>query len=102
MTFVERALPKVIFVDDTAILGPFCAWCGNQLTMHREGDLACPKRRLSPLLPTGLRERGCNCRHSMFGGPVCPVRQFHPDLAADRKYAETAQRRLDSRKRVRP
>ena len=59
--FIARKTPEVIILGDGQILtGPFCVNCGNQQSIHRQTDLACPVRRLHPLLPMGQRET-CNC-----------------------------------------
>lgn len=61
MTYVHRELPQVIVLGDgEPLVGPFCQWCGNQHQFHRASDLACPVRRLHPLLPQGDREV-CEC-----------------------------------------
>jgi hypothetical protein len=73
--FVPRPLPQVIVLGDgEAIMGPFCVNCGNQQTIHRGSDDACPVRRLHPLLPVGQREK-CTCN------PVLTTTGFrhHPD-----------------------
>lgn len=65
MTFQRRDpdLPQLISASDGTELGtidvpgPFCRWCGNPLHLHRETDLACPKEHLSPLFPSGERDR---------------------------------------------
>jgi hypothetical protein len=59
--FIPRKTPEVIILGDGEVLtGPFCVNCGNQLSIHRATDLACPVRRLHPLLPKGEREV-CTC-----------------------------------------
>jgi hypothetical protein len=59
--FIPRRFPEVIVLGDgEAIAGPFCVNCGNQQSIHRETDDACPVRRLHPLFPKGQREE-CNC-----------------------------------------
>lgn len=76
--FIPRRSPTVLILADMgAVPGPFCVNCGNPASIHREGDNACPVRRLHPAYPDGAREI-CNCGSASRSKhrPDCNVKRY--------------------------